>query len=322
VLVTGATGFLGFRLCERLASQGWSVKGFGRHPKRLEALARLGVMPLAGDLRDPEALEAAVQGVTAVVHAGARSDLWGTRREFWETNVEPTRQLVGLAREHGVGRFVFVSSPSVGFELRHMVGVKESDPLPRPFNEYARSKEEAEAVVSAEAGLSRLIVRRQAIFGPGDTSLLPRLLRVARRFGFPQLGDDSPWVDLTYVDNVAYALELALRSPLEGVVQITNGEPWRLGQAVATVLSGLGLPWRPRRLPRAPLLAAAAALEAWHRRFAPEQEPVLTRYAVGVLAFDRTLDISRATRELGYRPLVSVADGLARVIQAGGHHGL
>ncbi|HLJ54300.1 MAG TPA: NAD-dependent epimerase/dehydratase family protein, partial [Chthonomonadaceae bacterium] len=218
-LVTGATGFLGGCLARALLARGDSVVALGRDAARCAALARAGAEVVRADLRDSAAVSAACMGIDRVCHAGALSAPWGRRAEFQETNVVGTANVIAGCAAHDVRRLVYVSSPSAVFDGRDHAGVTERAPYPKRFaSAYSESKKLAEDLVNAErdAGAGRLetvIVRPKAVFGPGDTSLLPRLLAAARRGRLPQIGSGANRVDLTYVDNVADALISALDSP-------------------------------------------------------------------------------------------------------------
>jgi len=160
-----------------------------------------------------------------------------------------------------------------------------------------------------------VILRPKAIFGPGDRALLPRIVAAARVGRLPQVGGGRNLVDLTYVECVAHAIDLALTAPaaVGRTYHITNGEHVPLWDLIRAVLRRLGI---PARLPAAPLpvmLAAATAMEA--RAAITGREPLLTRYSVAILARTQTYDISAARRDLGYWPPVSVAEGVERTLQ-------
>jgi nucleoside-diphosphate-sugar epimerase len=133
----------------------------------------------------------------------------------------------------------------------------------------------------------------------------------------PIVGRGDNVTDLTYVDNVVDAMLLAAEAP-EALVgrkyNVTNGEPVLLWEMVGRVCDELGLERPTRRISYPLVLAAAVALEGVHRVLMPDVEPLLTRYTAGVLAKSTTLDITAARRDLGYKPRVSVGEGLSRFV--------
>jgi nucleoside-diphosphate-sugar epimerase len=218
-----------------------------------------------------------------------------------------------------VSRLVHISSPSVVFDGRDHRDATEDAAYPRRFTSaYAATKKLAEDVVQAAAcrGLRTVTLRPKAMFGPGDTALLPRVMRAAAAGRLMLIGDGENLVDLTYVDNVVHAILLALDSPSAGgrTYTITNGEHVRLWDVVRRVLAHHGMSDRLRRVPIPVALLAASLMEA-RARF-DGREPTLTCYSVLVLARTQTYDITAARRDLGYEPIVGVDEGLERTLRA------
>jgi 2-alkyl-3-oxoalkanoate reductase len=331
ILVTGATGFLGGAACKQLQAQGHELIASGRD---LAKGARL-VLEARGtarfdraqhvrfepaDLCDASATRRLCQDVDAVVHCAALSSPWGSRDAFQRANVEATRTLLAACQAAGVKRFVHVSTPSIYMDGRDRELVREDDPLPPPINHYAATKLAAEALVQRahEGGLSSVILRPRAIFGPGDTTIFPRVLRALETGRLPRIGSGQNRVDLTYVDNVVAAIGCALSAGKQATgraFNITNGEPVLLWEVLGRLCRELALPPPRGRVSRRLALTLAGALEIYHRALKAGQEPKLTRFAVQVLSCTMTLDIGRARTLLGYAPAVTVDTGLTRFVK-------
>lgn len=319
ILVTGGTGFLGQHLARALLDQGHSITLLGRDFRRCGALIAAGATPLPVDLRDRTATIAACAGIDAVYHVGALSAPWGRRADFQAINVDGTANIITGCQRHAVQRLIYVSSPSVVFDGRDQHALTEAAPYPRRFASiYSLTKKVGEDAINhaAAIGLPTVILRPKAIFGPGDSALLPRLIDAARRGRLPQIGDGRNLVDLTYVDNVVHALVLSLSAPaaLGRTYTITNNEHVPLWDVIYTVLRQLGLSTRLRKLPLPLALAAAQLMEA--RAAITGDEPLLTRYSAAILARTQTYDISAARRDLAYTSPVSVAEGIRRTLAA------
>lgn len=315
--VTGATGFLGRRLCETLVARGEHVVAMGRDFSRFPQLDGRLCRLVAGDLGDRQALQLALAGADAVIHAAALSTPWGRRADFVRVNVAGTEALLDAARQAGVRRFVHVSSSSVVFDLCDRLEVVEDAPLPQRFlNFYPESKALAEGSVRAATGIETVIIRPRGIFGPGDVALLPRIVALARSGRLRIVGDGNNVQDLTYVDNVVEALLLARHAPEAAgrTYFVTNDEHVRLWDLIAEVLNGLGLAPPKRRMPLGAALAFASALETLHRALPQLGEPPLTRYTVALLGCHQTLNIAAARRDLGYSPTVGMAAAVAHTI--------
>ncbi len=314
VLVTGATGFVGGALMRALRERDdVEVRGIGR--RRVDApdvasldLSRPVELPFGPTFR-PD----------VIVHAAARASQWGTRAQFRAQNVDATANVLELARRSGTERVVYVSSTSVFYRRADQFGLTESSPIGPDFlNEYARTKAEGEELVRRHPG-DWVIARPRAVFGPGDTTLLPRILEAAARGRLPFLGDPAnPAVgDLVYIDTLVDRLIAAALAPgLAGTeVNLTNGEPVPIMPTIARILRGLGLPVPRRTIGRTAALGLAAAAEtAWRvGRFGGE--PPLTRYAVWMLASSKTFDVSLAERLFG-PPAIGMDDAIERTIAA------
>ncbi|HLO77189.1 MAG TPA: NAD-dependent epimerase/dehydratase family protein, partial [Magnetospirillum sp.] len=202
------------------------------------------------------------------------------------------------------------------FDFRHRRGITEDEPLPaRAVNAYAASKRAAEDVVRAAAsqGQDCVILRPRGIIGPWDQALAPRLARVARRGRVPLPGGGRAQVDVTCMDNVVDALLAAAQAgpQVRGrAYNISNGAPLSVAELVSAALDAMGIRARLVPLPVGPAIAAARLLEGV-ARVTGGWEPPVTAYSLALLAYDQTLDISAARRDLGWQPRQSVADGLA-----------
>lgn len=325
VLVTGGTGFLGSWLARALADEGHDVTVFGRNLYAQPRVFHERIRRVRGDLRDESAVAAVVAGHELVFHSGALSSPWGTRAAFEGANVDGTRHVVDacLASRDTptpVKRLVHVSTTALHFEKTDKRDVTESDALPATFvNDYARSKALAEDIVQAavtDRGLDAVIVRARAIIGPGDTTILPRLLDAAAQGRLRQIGSGDNLLDLTWVGNLVDALLLCRTKGKAGdVFTITNDEPKAIWPLLRQLLREAGLPSELKPVPAGVVDVVAAVVEGVHRALPVLGEPKLTRYGAALLARTQTFDISKAKRELGYAPKVAIDDGLARTLQ-------
>lgn len=315
VLVTGGTGFLGKQLAYRLQAIASNVTILGRNRDIGKQLEAEGFRFLPVDLKDKDATNAAGKGQDYVFHCGALSSPWGKYQDFYNANVLGTRHIIQGCQNHGVTRLIHVSTPSVYFNFSHHLNISENTTLPPPVNAYAKTKQLAEQEINNahQQGLPVITIRPRAIFGSGDTAILPRLLKASDRTGIPLMNDGKTYVDLTYVDNVVDALLLCQNAPdnlLGRTFNITNGEPMYLVNLLDMLANKLGYPLKLKRTSYHTAYWVAGAMELLSNTILFGREPVLTRYAVGLLAFSQTLDITAAKTELGYQPRVSIEEGL------------
>jgi nucleoside-diphosphate-sugar epimerase len=310
---------LGGAVVRELTRRGHDVVASGRDSNRGMALAQeTGARFVPADLRMLREVDRVVEGASAIVHSAALSAPWGSPRDFDLANIRATEYLIDAAERARVRRFVHVSTPAVYFDFHDHLGVKEDHPLPPPVNDYVRTKLEAERLVerACRRGLRTTIIRPRGIFGPGDTSLLPRVIAALERRTFPVIGDGSNLVDLSYVDDAALAIALALESEraVGHTYHVTSGEPLSLLTLVTMLADGLGLP-RPRaHISYRNALKFACMLELAHRYILRGSEPRFTRYTIGLIATSMTLDLTAVKRELAYEPRVGVREGIARFV--------
>ncbi len=163
-----------------------------------------------------------------------------------------------------------------------------------------------------------MTLRPRALFGPGDTVIIPRLLRALEAQRLPILGDGDALIDMTYIDNAVDAVIAATDAPdsvLGRKYNITGGEPVRLWPFLAKLCTELDLAHPTRRVSYPVARAFALMLEIVHRTVRRGSEPLLTRYTAGLLATSMTLDISAARRDLGYVPAIDIEEGTRRFLE-------
>ena len=287
---------------------------FGRRPREAFRHTELAEYT-QWDIADGPRPELALRPIDAVVHcAGAVTD-WGPAAEFEAVNIGGTEAV--LASFNAAARFVHLSTSSVYDHRRPAEPIGETAAYARrPLNAYVRTKIAAEHAV-LRSGRQAVILRPHAIYGPGDTKLLPRLL-AARRFGrLLAVGDGRNRVSLTHVDNLVHAIECALLpgSP-SGVFNVADAEAEPLGTLISALLLAFGLPPAIFYLPRRAAWPIASAMESAFTAIRAGRSPLLTRYVVSQLASECVLDIRRARRMLGYQPQRGYRDAFRELAAA------
>lgn len=307
ILVTGASGFVAGSFIRRFAARtDLDLIGVGRRDCDLPQYHRV-------DLSQPFDLP---RNPDVVIHAAARAAPWGTKSEFETQNVSATQHVIDFCRRHGHPRLLYISSSSVFYRNEHQHNLTESSPIgPLFVNEYAASKHRGELLLREYEGESA-VLRPRAVFGPGDTVLFPRVLNAARKGVLPMFVGSSETVigDLIYIDVLSdYLLAAATRPTISGSYNLTNAEPVPLHTLLLDVLSKLGLPAPTRRVKIATAMRAAGALEWLYRTLHLSAEPPITQFGVGVFAFSKTFDVSRALTDLGPAS-VSLSEGVDRFV--------
>ena len=344
--VTGAGGFLGKAICLRLLAAGIKVTGFARgHYPELEAL---GVVMLQGDLVNKDLLQQAMQGCDIVFHVASKAGVWGDRDSYFCPNVKGAANVIAACKALKIDKLVYTSTPSVTFAGQDESGIDESTPYATRFlNHYAHSKAIAEKMMldanqvgdmplenpdvtqvssqvttqaTAPYALKTVALRPHLIWGPGDPHLVPRVLSRGRLGKLKLVGREDKLVDTIYIDNAAYAhvlaaLELCQAKPkCQGKAYfLSNDEPITMAEMINLILACDALPPVTKRVPQSVAYVAGAVLESIHYLLKKQEEPMMTRFVARQLSCSHYFDISAAKRDLGYRALVSINQGMARL---------
>jgi nucleoside-diphosphate-sugar epimerase len=321
-LVTGGGGFLGSSIVRLLVQRGDRVRSLSR--QRYPSLDALGVDQTQADITDAREVERAAAGCDIVFHVAARAGISGRYRDYHRVNVLGTDVVLNACRWLGIGRLVYTSSPSVVFDGRDMEGVDESLPYPMHYDApYSATKAQAERLVLSANGpkLATMALRPHLIWGPGDNHLVPRILARGRAGRLRRIGGTSKLIDSVYIDNAAEAHVLAADRLAPGSIIagkayfISNGEPLPLWDLVNRVLAAGGVAPVMKSVPLWAALAAGWCLEKVYDALWPETEPPMTRFLARELATAQWFDLTAAQRDLGYRPSVSIDEGMHRLAE-------
>ena len=320
-MVTGGGGFLGRHIVEQLLARGDEVAIFARgsYPE----LGQLGARLFRGDLQDEETVVRACAGIDAVFHVAAKADVWGSWESFYGPNVIGTRNVIEACRRQGVSKLIYTSTPSVIANGKAREGADESLPYPEKFESYyPQTKAMAEKMVR-EANAPDLLtvsLRPHLIWGPRDTQLLAQLFARARSGRLIMVGDGSNLVDVTYIYDAARAHLLAADALEPGsavagsVYFISQGQPVNAWEWVNNFLVQLDMPPIKRKIPLSLARAIGAVLETTYRTLRLKGEPRVTRFLASEMALSHYYDISRAKRDFGYVPQVSLEDGIRKTV--------
>jgi nucleoside-diphosphate-sugar epimerase len=316
VLVTGATGFTGGHLCERLARDGHSVRAVVRDPSRCSNLRELGVELVSGDLRDKSSLEQATKGVDAVYHIAALFRPENvSRRDMWETNVDGTRNILEAALQADVQRFVHCSTVGVHGEIKSPPANEETPYGPGDY--YQESKTEGERLVLQYAKQGRLpivIFRPGGIYGPRDLRFL-KLIKAIKTRRFVMLGSGEVGYQMIYIDDLIDGILLCgtEKKAVGNTYILTGEETVTLNRLVKLIAEVLGVRPTHLRFPVTPVYVAGFLCELVCKPLGVN--PPLYRRRVDLFRKTRSFDISKAKMELGFKPKTELKSGIHRTAE-------
>ena len=315
--VTGGSGFIGGRLIRRLTAEGWSVRALARSPSAAEKVRAAGAEAVNGDLERVADMRAGADGCSHAFHAAAHLGEWGSRAEFERINVGGTRNVLDACREAGIGRFIHVGTEAALLAGRPLVNVDEEEPL-RPDSKapYAATKAMAEQAVrdANTEGFETVVVRPRLVWGRGDTTVLPSLIRAIETGRFSWIGGGRHLTSTTHVDNTVHGLMLgAERGKAGRVYFVTDGEPVVFRDFITQLVGTQGIEVPDRNMPGPLAKLAAGACEGAWRALPLRGSPPVTRIAVWLSSLETTIDISRARAEVGYEPVRTRDEGMSEL---------
>lgn len=309
ILVTGATGFIGHRLVERLRSEGRPVRCTVRSLPKAQDLRDLGAETVLCDIAKGPGLGEAVQGVRSVIHLAGTVRAWG-RRPYFDTNASGTRRLAEAAAAAGVERFLLVSSIAATGPGEPGRPVTEETPC-RPVNPYGESKLLAEGELARHGGsMSWCVLRPCIVYGPWEKDFLVLFRMAAQRRRVPYVGPPEALISLIHVDDLDDLILAALeRAPSGRIYQASDGQAYSWSAIIGTMGRVIGRQVRPLRIPPLILWPLAVLAEGLRPFLARPPLCCLHKLREG---FERSWVSSpeRARRDLGWFPRIGLEEGL------------
>jgi len=318
IFITGASGFIGGHLTRVNLEKGNRVRALvlPDDPGRYH-LEQSGVELILGDLRDGDTVRKGAQGADIIFHCAAVVTDWAPMRLFEEVTVGGTENVCRAAVVSGVSRLVKISTNDV-FGLDEDVVMDENSPLKTWGEPYPDTKIRAEKMAwkyYREEGLPVTMVYPCWAYGEGDLTFVP-LLADAIIKGEMMFWRRDVIVWPTYIDNLIDLLLLIAedeRAVGNGYL-VHDGESTTLQEFCASIARALQV--KPPRLhiPYAAAYTMAVLLEGLWKLLRRKKRPLLTTYTVKNLGSRLRFSIEKAERELGWKPIVSFADGLTKTL--------
>ncbi|MBS4051239.1 MAG: NAD-dependent epimerase/dehydratase family protein [Methylomonas sp.] len=320
IAVTGASGFVGKRLVERLVRRGHAVTCLLRPSSSAHGLDRPGIEVKRGFLTDSLFLHASLAGCDAVIHCAAMVSDWGTVHEIRAANVTATQSLVKAAAQTGIGHFVHISTTDI-YGHPGQAGISELHPPSQKFaNWYSETKREAEYAVLGGT-IAHTLIRPATVYGPGSKTLVGEIGK-ALQSGFMLLIDGGkPCAGLTYIDNLIDAIELALFNPraYSEAFNVSDASAVTWAEFVDGIAQDLGVRYRKISLPYSVAFKLGHGLESSYRQLRRltgcQVQALLSRQAVQVMGIPQDFSIEKAGSHLGFAPVVGFEEGIKKSVQ-------
>ena len=313
VMITGVNGFLGERLALDLKNSGYSIYTTGRQQEAKNPALQNNY--LKADLCNMHDANVISKGMDTIIHCAGKAGAWGDKKGYVEANIRATQNLLVAARNSGSKRFINFSTPSIYFQYKDQLGLKEQDIPVNMLGHYAATKLQAERLVSKAHSkeLWTLSFRPRGIIGAGDRNWLPRIIDLCKKNRLIQVGHGKNLADFTSVSNISDAVILALKAKESAwgeSYNLTNGDPKPLWEVIDEALEVLGISRAPKKFPKNIMMGLAEASSMFHRIKGTKKEPAILPIKIGVAAYSLTLDISKAQSKLGYQPMTSTTESI------------
>ncbi len=316
ILVTGAGGFVGRKLCGELAKRGYKLRVLVRNDRTDAFFKSIKAQIYNGDIRDHEVVDCVCDGISGVFHLASIVQQAGIPdRDFWDVHVTVTKNLMAACVKYNVSRVVHCSTIGV---LGHITGPPADESSPYNVEDiYQRTKAEGEKVAMEyhkSKGLPVTIVRPAAVYGPGDRRLL-KLFKLIASGRFVMIGDGKTLIHPVYIDDLVKGMVLAYEQPeAVGEIFILGGPEYMSISRWSEIIAGQAGVSLPRwRIPYHPVKVAAMLCESLFKPFG--LEPPLFRRRVDFFVKNRAFSIDKAKNMLGYDPKTGIKEG-ARLTMA------
>lgn len=312
-LITGASGLLGGHLITALQERNHEIHALALVNEDTTRLEARGVTIHRGDIRQPETLTPAMEGVDLVFHLAGLMGFWVPIEEYRAVNVTGAENVCRAAMKAGAQRIVHISSWTV-YGMNIGRPAEEDFPL-QPFQEpYAITKTEGDVLVQkliAEEGLPAVILRPGTFFGPGDRLHFGRMADRVRKGTGIVVGRGDNALPFCYVTDVVQGLMLAAEHPdaVGKAFNITNDEPITQEGMLRAIAEDLGAAPPRIHVPYDLLYAAAWGAEQVEAIIKTGKQPVVTRLGVKLFGADNRHSIQRARDVLGFAPKTPLREG-------------
>ena len=305
ILVTGATGFLGSRLIEKLNTLNYIdvIIATGRKLRKTHFVESKKIKYVLGDLSDKAFVNQITSEVDILINCASLSSTWGTYSDFEKSNIDTQINLIEASKTNKVKKIIYISSPGVYYEFKDIIGVSEKDPLPKTFvNHYSKTKFLAEELLKSSK-VPYVIFRPKAIIGRGDHVIVPRLIKAYDEQKLKIVGNGNNLIDLTPVSNVVDAIILAINNDnaINQTFNLSNGSPVKIWDVINYVLIKLDRTIVTEKVPYW-IAYLVSYIHELNSKVFNTGEPAITRYSIGVLAKSFTLDTEKAFKVLKYVP--------------------
>lgn len=321
ILVTGANGFIGQHICRNLIDNGYCVRGLRHEKRHLYFISESEIEWVEGDIAIKDSIKNIASSIDIIIHAAAipRNDLRKTWDDFYSVNIQGTLNLMEEAAKSNIKRFVFLSTVEAAGYGDGINPRKESD-IPKPCNNYGKSKLEAEnSVLSGNWSFERTVLRLPMIYGPGTFLIVPKLFGMVKNGFYPFIGTGKTLMEFCYVGNAVEAIRLAMENEAapDNLYYLSDERSYTIKEVIDAIAKSLHKKYIPLHIPKsiAYLLAFGFELLAKILPFPPivspySKKPFFTKETVDWTTKNiNYISTEKIKNGLKYKPRYTIDDG-------------
>jgi nucleoside-diphosphate-sugar epimerase len=313
VLITGANGFVGSRLCRRLLDDGYRVIAGIRKGCDDSLIYDLNLERRLGDINKPETLPDMVDDVDFIIHNAGLVKA-KSKEQFAKVNQEGTRNLLVAAEKNKkLKKFVYISSLAAVGPSKKGEPLNEDSPL-NPITEYGRSKAAGEKETLAfKDKINVVIIRPPAVYGPGDIEMLSFFQTLNNRIK-PYLGNWRRKIQLVHVDDLCYGISLSLKANTASgsAYFIAENRSYSYCELVEYLRKAVGRITLPLYIPGVTLRIMAFMSESIMKMMG--KSPMFTVEKANEILDNWEVSIERAKKDLGYDSKIPFPDGAQETV--------
>lgn len=328
ILVTGANGFIGQHLCRRLLKDGQKVLALIKDRDKDEIPSHKKLKKIYGDITDKKFLKENLKGIKVVFHlaAIARLQYNYTEKDYFKINVTGTKNLLEVAHENKIKRFVYISTIEAVGPADGVNPLDEKTP-PHPVNIYGKTKLQAERLVLKYYKTKRLpvtIIRLPMVYGPGNMLIFSRLFKLVSKGIYPLIGRKEIIMEFCNIHNAIHGMLLAerLKKAIGEIFFINDGRSYSIKEVLMAAAKAQNVNLRFFIIPIWFAYTIGFVIEVCAKIFPfpplvmPQtKKPFFSRGTVSWTTKSVNMCSSKKAKMLlGYKPVVSLAKGVKEAV--------
>lgn len=314
IFVSGGSGFVGGAAIEALSGK-HEIIAMSRSENSDAKIIAKGGTPIRCDLSN--VMKDHMEGCDAVIHSAAYVEEWGAWETYEEINVQGTHNILAASKAAGVNRFIHIGTESALFLGQDLIDVDEQYPL-APYSEYPYSSTKAkaeQAVIAAnDDDFLTMSLRPRMIWGEGDETILKAVANMAKSGKFTWIDEGKYLTSTTHIENLVHAITLSLTKGEGGEAYfILDDDNISFREFLTQYLASQNIDLGAKSSPSWMVRGIANIIEPIWRFSALKSPPPITKFTAHIMSAHCTLLGDKARTALGYKPIISRADGFAKL---------